>query len=384
MKRIGRRRKNFSLKIKTKAFDFIAFSARVAAFFMGCFLGMGAFLKMAESGSDFFYYAMAFARPGSTAAILSEPFEPEEEPPLSTVFEEEENGAQNEAQAEISAPDEPLKAEKFPPEIPESRRGQVTETQYSASEGGIYVAFGSALIKNCTSHSAEKIKTKLSESHSLSLSTESEKPQVLIYHTHATEGYEAFDTGVFDVENTWRSTDKTENMVAVGEALSAVLTAKGIGVIHDETLHDDPGYNGSYGRSAVTIKEHMEENPSLTVFLDLHRDAIEPSEKEIIKPTAVVNGKKAAQIMIISGCDNGKMNMPDYWKNLRFAAALASRLEELYPGITRPVLFDYRKYNMDLSPGLLLIEIGATGNTLEEAKYSAELLGNALVSVLTE
>ena len=88
--------------------------------------------------------------------------------------------------------------------------------------------------------------------------------------------------------------------------------------------------------------------------------------------------------MIISGCDNGKMNMPDYWKNLRFAAALASRLEELYPGITRPVLFDYRKYNMDLSPGLLLIEIGATGNTLEEAKYSAELLGNALVSVLTE
>ena len=88
--------------------------------------------------------------------------------------------------------------------------------------------------------------------------------------------------------------------------------------------------------------------------------------------------------MIISGCDDGTMDMPDYWENLRFAAALASKIEELYPGLTRPILFDYRKYNMDLSPGLLLIEIGATGNTLLEAQYSAELLGNALAELLIE
>ena len=85
--------------------------------------------------------------------------------------------------------------------------------------------------------------------------------------------------------------------------------------------------------------------------------------------------------MIISGCDDGTMNMPGFFENLRFAAALADKMQELYPGLCRPVLFDYRKYNMDLSPGLLLIEIGATGNTLEEAKYSAELLANALVAL---
>ena len=88
--------------------------------------------------------------------------------------------------------------------------------------------------------------------------------------------------------------------------------------------------------------------------------------------------------MIIAGCDDGTMNMPDFFENLKFAAALADKLETLYPGLCRPVLFDYRKYNMDLSPGLLLIEIGATGNTLEEAQYSAELLGNALVELLAE
>ena len=149
-------------------------------------------------------------------------------------------------------------------------------------------------------------------------------------------------------------------------------------------MHDDPSYTGSYQRSAVTISEHLDQNPEIKICLDIHRDAIEPSSSEIIKPTAVINGKKAAQIMIISGCDDGTMDMPDYWENLRFAAALASKMEELYPGLCRPILFDYRKYNMDLSPGLLLIEIGATGNTLEEAKYSAELLANALAELFTE
>ena len=170
-------------------------------------------------------------------------------------------------------------------------------------------------------------------------------------------------------------------MASVGDVICAVLKENGIGVIHDTTLHDDPSYKGSYQRSAVTIKKHLKENPTIKICLDIHRDAIEPAETEIIKPTAVIDGKKAAQIMIISGCDDGSMNMPDFFENLRFAAALANEMQTLYPGLCRPVLFDYRKYNMDLSTGLLLIEIGSTGNTLEEAQYSAELLANAIVSL---
>lgn len=225
----------------------------------------------------------------------------------------------------------------------------------------------------------------LKTEHSLSLSTDgSSSPQILIYHTHATEAFEPSDRGYFDMESGWRSTDPDKNMLSVGAVLTFVLTENGFSVIHDGTMHDDPGYSGSYQRSAETVINHLSENPGIEICLDIHRDAIEPSASEIMKPTAVIDGKKAAQIMIIAGCDDGTMNMPDFWENLRFAAALADKLEELYPGICRPVLFDYRKYNMDLSPGLLLIEIGASGNTSEEAQYSAELLGNALSALFSE
>ena len=349
------------------------FGTLLGVFF--CVLGVYISFSLAKNGSDLFYYAMAFAFPGSAIEFLQEPvFEEKEEV---FVFEEEVPSSEPEEEGlpEFSAPEILL-------EIPEERRGKVTETKYSASEGGVYLSYKNAIIKNCTKHSAAEIKKKLETGHSLSLSEDS--MQILLYHTHATEAFEKTDGGIFDTEGTWRSTDPDENMIAVGDVLTSVLTGKGFSVIHDGTMHDDPSYKGSYQRSAVTIKKHLSENPGITICLDLHRDAIEPSAKEIIKPTAVINGKKAAQIMIISGCDDGTMDMPEYWENLRFAAALADKLEELYPGLCRPILFDYRKYNMDLSPGLLLIEIGATGNTLEEAKYSAELLGNAIFELFNE
>lgn len=361
-------------KIKEGAFLFLRSILGVFC----CFFGIYCFVFLAKSGSDVFYYAMAFASPGTAIEMLSAPIE-KEELPEETPPKEEEPVSQEE-----ETPKEPQKPQKTVPEVLEENRGKVTETQYSAKEGGIYVGYKNAVIKNSTHHSAEKIKSVLQKEHGLSLIKDLAKPQVLIYHTHATEGYEPADRGYFDITGTWRSTDPSENMISVGNSLVSALESKGIAVIHDATMHDDPSYNGSYRRSAVTIQKHLEENPSVKIALDIHRDAIEPSKTEIIKPTAVINGKKAAQIMIISGCDDGTMNMPDYWENLRFAAALADKLEELYPGICRPILFDYRKYNMDLSPGLLLIEIGATGNTLEEAQYSAELLGNALSELLSE
>ena len=366
-------------KAKENLWKWAVFFGRTFLGVFCCFLGVYVSLSLAKNGADIFYYAMVFASPGTAIELLQKPA-PETEVILPFLPETEENPSpekENGTDVILSEIPEILRG------IPENRRGKVTETQYSASEGGIYVAFGSAIIKNCTSHSTEKIKSMLKTPHSLSLKSNS-APQVLIYHTHATESFEPSDRGFFDISGGWRSTDPDRNMLSVGDSLVAVLAEKGIGVIHDGTMHDDPSYSGSYERSAVTVKKHLLENPGITVCLDIHRDAIEPSATEIIKPTAVINGKKAAQIMIIAGCDNGKFNMPEYWENLRFAAALADKIEELYPGLCRPVLFDYRKYNMDLSTGLLLIEIGATGNTLSEAQYSAELLGNALAKLLLE
>ena len=350
-----------------------------AAFVYGTF-------RLAKEGSPLFYYAIAFASPGTVAEMWLDDaiIEPDEilSTDENTTPEREETPPENEHEDEHSGEQAVLKPEHEVPEVPEKRRGTVKEVFYAPAAGGAYIAYEHAMIKNCTTYGSEKILSVLKTKTELSLSTDSpETPQVLIYHTHATEGYEPADRGYFDTAGTWRSTDLSENMASVGDVICAVLKENGIGVIHDTTLHDDPSYKGSYQRSAVTIKKHLKENPTIKICLDIHRDAIEPSETEIIKPTAVIDGKKAAQIMIISGCDDGTMNMPNFFENLRFAAALADKMQELYPGLCRPVLFDYRKYNMDLSPGLLLIEIGATGNTLDEAKYSAELLANALVAL---
>ena len=86
--------------------------------------------------------------------------------------------------------------------------------------------------------------------------------------------------------------------------------------------------------------------------------------------------------MIISGCDDGTMNMPNWPDNLRFAAAFQSQMEADYPGLTRPIFFCYRLYNMNKTPGSLLLEFGAHGNSLEEAVYSGELCGKALAELI--
>ena len=166
-------------------------------------------------------------------------------------------------------------------------------------------------------------------------------------------------------------------MAAVGAEIASVLNQAGITTLQDTTLHDYPSYVGSYERSNETVRRYLEEYPSIKVVLDVHRDAIE-KEGTRIAPLAEINGEEAAQVMIICGCDNGG-NLPNYQRNLAFAAAWESTMEGMFPGLTRPVLFDYRYYNQDLTTGSLLIEMGGHGNTLEQALVSGRLVGQALV-----
>lgn len=208
-------------------------------------------------------------------------------------------------------------------------------------------------------------------------------PQVLIMHTHTTESYEPYERDFFDSSFNYRTTDPSKNVVMVGDKITQELEDAGIGVIHDKTIHDYPSYNGSYERSAETVKKILKENPTIKVVLDIHRDAVGSSE-DIIQPIVEINGKNAAQIMIISGCDDGTLDMPDYMKNFHFACHLQQQFETNYPGLTRPILFDYRKYNQDLTTGSLLIEVGTHGNTLSQVEYSGELIGKSLVKALTE
>lgn len=207
------------------------------------------------------------------------------------------------------------------------------------------------------------------------------EPLVLIYHTHTTESFEPYVRDFYDANFNYRTTDETKNMIMVGNAIQTELEAQGISVIHATDIHDYPSYNGSYGRSRETIVPILEQYPSIKVVLDIHRDAI-AGEGVAYQPIVDINGKEAAQIMIISGCDDGTLGMPDFIKNFHFACRLQEKLENDYSGLTRPILFDYRHYNQDLTTGSLLIEVGSHGNTLEQVQYSGQLIGSSLGRLL--
>ncbi len=201
-------------------------------------------------------------------------------------------------------------------------------------------------------------------------------PQVLIYHTHTTEAF-------FGDDN--RTQDLSRSVVAVGDQIAAQLQSGGINTVHDLTVHDYPMYNGSYDRSKVTIQNNLKKYPGLQVTLDIHRDAMGTSDGTRIKPTVTVNGKKAAQVMIISGCDDdGTLGFPNWEYNLRLALRIQKSLSDSYPGLARPLKFSPNKYNENLTKGSLLIEIGTEVNTLDEVKYAGELVGKALVATLNQ
>ena len=206
-------------------------------------------------------------------------------------------------------------------------------------------------------------------------------PLVLLYHTHTTESFEPYVREHYDSSFNYRTTDETKNVIMVGNAIQAELEAQGIGVIHMTEIHDYPSYNGSYARSRETIVPILEKYPSIKVVLDIHRDAIS-GECFAYQPFTEVDGREAAQIMIISGCDDGTLDMPNYMENFHFACTLQQKLESDTPGLTRPVLFDYRHYNQDLTNGSLLIEVGSHGNTLEQVQYAGQLFGRSLGELL--
>lgn len=210
---------------------------------------------------------------------------------------------------------------------------------------------------------------------------DTDEPLVLIYHTHTTESFEPFVRESYDPAFNYRTTDDTKNVVMVGNAIQAELEALGIGVIHATEIHDYPSYNGSYGRSRETITPILEKYPSIKVVLDIHRDAIS-GEGYAYQPFIEVDGREAAQIMIISGCDDGTLDMPNYMQNFHFACTLQSKLETDHEGLTRPILFDYRHYNQDLTNGSLLIEVGSHCNTLGQVQFAGQLFGRSLGELL--
>lgn len=261
----------------------------------------------------------------------------------------------------------------------DSKTFPVIENQLGGS-----VAYNNFSVRNTTDYDID-YEYELSEELGFQME-DTQEPQVLIVHTHTTEGYLKEDVGYYSENYPFRSTNDSENVTQVGEQIVNTLKKNGIGAVQAKEHHDDPSYNGSYARSEETIYKYMEKYPSIKVIIDIHRDSIGyDDERGKIKPTFIANGKKAAQIMIMSGYDPfNDYGFPNWEYNLRFALRLQDKAETMYPGMTRPLYFGDFAYNMFINTGSLLIEVGTEVNTLEEAKYTGQLLGEVMSSVLKE
>lgn len=265
----------------------------------------------------------------------------------------------------------------------EKVKGKTSEEAYFG--GGTLVSYKGIEVQSKIPSSFYKlnIENLLKQKAELSIRDIS-KPTILVYHSHTTESYTLLDAGYYTESLDLRSDDKSKNMVRVGDELVKYLELQGFKVIHDREIHDK-NYSKAYDSSRKSVEKYLEEYPSIEITIDVHRDDITYDNKTKVKPTAKINGKKAAKLMIISGAEYGSVkNFPDWECNLRFNLAIQNKVEEKYSGLMRPILFAERKYNMNQTKNSFLLEVGTDGNTLEEACYSARLFAVALGELIKE
>lgn len=201
-----------------------------------------------------------------------------------------------------------------------------------------------------------------------------ERPTVLIIHSHGSESYQK--TEEYEESSDYRTLNTDYNMISVGDLLTQELESAGIRVIHDRTMYDVPSYNDSYAQARAGIEAHLAENPSICLVLDLHRDAAIDENGNQIGYTVSTPEGDSAKLMLVLGTDS------DSWQsNLSLATKLHVLLEKQVSGICRPINVRSQRFNQDLCPGAVLVEVGATGNSRQEALLAAKYLAQAIISL---
>ena len=284
----------------------------------------------------------------------------------------------------LEEPAEPVpEAAETPPEIPapvpeEPDNGMPSRTLVPKSESG-YTVCGNVYISSSRKDTLSV--EALRDTFAAALTGET--PQVLILHTHGSEAY----TPLPGTEVVWsgdhRTTDARYSVVRVGDEIADVFQAAGISVLHDRTLYDYPNYTGSYNRALSAIQSYLAQYPSIHFILDVHRDSIADAAGNQYKVVSDIDGVgKAAQLTLVMGSDAAGDSHPLWMENLKLAVAVQEQVLSKYPTLMRPILLRKSRYNQHATTGSLLLEVGASGNSPEEARLGARLFAEEMVEVL--
>lgn len=255
--------------------------------------------------------------------------------------------------------------------------GAVQEKTYPHGSGEKYIPCGGGSIKNNTRVPAAEVAAEITNPLPFAVEWNSPDPQILIMHTHATEDYRLSAGLWYRPGDGARSTDRSINMCAVGRVMADTLNAAGLNTLHDETLNDYPSYTGSYANSRAVVQKYLEKYPSIKIVLDVHRDAIEDRAGHQYK-VITREDPHCAQISFVMGSNN------DHWlENVKLAVAVQQKLTDMSPTLMRPLTLRNSNYNQHLTTGSMLVEIGAAGNSLDEALRAARLFAAGLAQVIT-
>lgn len=233
------------------------------------------------------------------------------------------------------------------------------------------VQYGSVKIKNETSY-------ELTEDI-LNPDITIDNKNIVIFHTHTCESYTESEKYKYNSTGNYRTTDLNYSVARVGDELEKYLKSYNLNVIHNKTYHDYPSYNGSYTRALQTVQNILKENPS-DIVIDLHRDAI--GSRPDYAPTVKIGDEYAAQIMFVIGTNDGGMWHPNWQQNLKFAVKVQEKANEMYPGLFKTMMVTKSRYNQHTSKYANIIEVGATGNTLEQTLTSMKYLASVFNEVL--
>lgn len=203
-------------------------------------------------------------------------------------------------------------------------------------------------------------------------------PKILITHTHATESYAPIGAEIYDITVGDRNEDKQKNVVAVGRRMKEIFESYGIETMHDEVLHDAPSFNGSYAHSLSSVEDYIEKYPSLQIVFDIHRDSIVYDDNTKAKTVAKINGKDAAQLMFVVGTDASGLEHPNWRENMKSAVWFQKVISETHPTLMRHINLRKERFNGHTTGASMIIEVGTSGNSLDEAIYGIELATDSL------
>ncbi len=199
--------------------------------------------------------------------------------------------------------------------------------------------------------------------------------KILLYNTHTSESYTNSENYQFEYTGTMRTTDANYNMLAIASEFASNLNSKGFNVVHDTTPHDYGTYSNSYARSKITVQNALSKMGGAGISIDVHRDAVADLS---YGPSVNIKGIQVAQLMFVMGVGSDTTDNPYYEDNLKLALKIQLLADKVYPGLFKPMIIRDSVYNQDLNKYSLLVEVGATGNTIDEAKLATRCLTNLL------